>query len=69
MIILGGKAWLWLGGVACAGVVERQWNIFCYNVQCLVRFGVSFLSCCDIGCVPNQLACWRNWFGKHSSEV
>ena len=21
------------------------------------------------GCVQDQLACWRNWFGKHSSEV
>jgi hypothetical protein len=20
-------------------------------------------------CVLDQLACWRNWFGKHSSEV
>jgi uncharacterized membrane protein YccF (DUF307 family) len=48
VIILGGKAWLWLGGVACASVVERHWIIFCYTAQVLVRFGVSFLSCLEL---------------------
>ena len=66
MVIFG-----WCCLCRCSGETVDHFLLHC-PMSCQIwsfvfkLFGVDWVMS---GCVLDQLACWRNWFGKHSSEV
>ena len=66
MVIFG-----WCCLCRCSGETVDHFLLHC-PMSCQIwsfvfkLFGVDWVMS---GCVLDQLACWRNWFGKHSSKV